>query len=404
MAPTHELADFLLGCACGCLAAANSGLGVMLMGDAMAVKTGALVDQLCTAVLVVDAHLRVVHMNAAAEALLQISHNRALGQPLGQIFCEQNPKTDPQTAFLHTLNTGHPYTCREAVLRVGLRDQRVDYSATRIGDAPHTIADAASAVGHQVLIEIQTIDRLLRISRDEQLSQQHQAVRQLVRGVAHEINNPLGGIRGASQLLSRGLPADAAQQELIGIIIGEVDRLKSLVDTLLGSHQRPDVQAVNVHEPLERVLALLRSQTAGQVQLLRDYDLSLPEVMGDCGQLVQVFLNIGLNAVQAMTEPGQRLEGPAPTLILRTRVQRRFTIHGRLHRGVIRIDLEDNGPGIAPHLLESVFYPMVTGRASGTGLGLSIAQHLVHQHGGLLECQSEPGCTVFSVFLPWSPA
>lgn len=353
-------------------------------------------DHLTTALLLVNPQLQVVYLNPAAEALLEVSQSRALGEPLSKVFCEQNPQFDPQTAFLNTLHTGHPYTRRAAVLRVGLRDKRVDYSASLIFDAPQDHLD------RHLLIEIQTIDRLMRISRDEQLSQQHQVARQLVRGVAHEIKNPLGGIRGASQLLARSLPPDSDQKELTGIIISEVDRLKSLVDSMLGSHRRPVLQPVNVHEPLERVLSLLQSQSGDSVRFVRDYDLSLPEIQADANQLIQVFLNIGVNALQALGEHPAALQGRMPTLTLRTRVKRTFTIHGQLHRSVIRVDLEDNGPGIPAELLESIFYPMVTGRAEGTGLGLSIAQNIVHQHGGLLECESVPGRTIFSVFLPWS--
>lgn len=368
----------------------------MTVTAAMPMRAFPLADHLSTALILVTPALKIAYLNPSAEALLEISLSRAVGMPLLKVFCEQNPQLDPQTAFLNTLRTGHLYTRREAVIKVGLRDKRVDYSASLIFDAP------SDAIDRHLLIEVQTIDRLMRISRDEQLSQQHHVARQLVRGVAHEIKNPLGGIRGASQLLARSLPDDRDQQELVGIIISEVDRLKSLVDNMLGSHRQPQLRAVNIHEPLERVLSLLKSQAGDSVQFVRDYDLSLPEIQADANQLIQVFLNIGVNALQAMTEHPEQMQGRHPSLRLRTCVQRSFTIHGQLYRSVIRIDVQDNGPGIPAELLESVFYPMVTGRAEGTGLGLSIAQNIVHQHGGLLECESEAGCTVFSIFLPWS--
>ena len=210
----------------------------------------------------------------------------------------------------------------------------------------------------------------------------------------------MGGIRGATQLLARSLP-DGSVSEFTDIIISEVDRLRTLADTMLGSRHLPSLQKVNTHEPLERVRSLILSQTKNTVQVIRDYDLSLPEVSADRDQMIQVMLNICVNAVQAISENPEIFNDRDPKIVLRTRIQRMFNINGVLHRSVIRVDLEDNGPGIPADIVESVFYPMVTGRASVTGLGLSIAQNIVHQHGGMIECQSEPGCTVFSLFLPW---
>lgn len=353
-----------------------------------------LVDHMMTAVMQVSPDLMIEYMNPACEALLELSQIRAVNQPLLSVLLEHDDSFDTEAAILRTLHTGQPYTRREALLRVGLRDKAVDYTVSLIID------DRPGAIDQRLLIEIQPIDRLMRISRDEHLSQQHQVARQLVRGVAHEIKNPLGGIRGATQLLARSLP-DGSVSEYTDIIISEVDRLKLLADTMLGSRHMPEFQAVNVHESLERVRSLILNQTNGRVTVKRDYDLSLPEVRADRDQLIQVMLNICVNAVQAMTENVKNMQGRDPQITLRTRIQRMFTINGTLNRSVVRIDLEDNGPGIPPDLIESVFYPMVTGRASGTGLGLSIAQDIVHQHGGLLECQSQSGCTVFSLYLLW---
>ena len=256
-----------------------------------------------------------------------------------------------------------------------------------------------STAPEQILLEIQPIDRLLRISREEAQVQQHQVARQLVRSVAHEVKNPLGGIRGATQLLLRKLRHhDDDLSEYTDVILSEVDRLRNLADTMLGSNLPPCFGHVNIHEPLERVRTLLLSEQP-RLHIVRDYDLSLPELVGDRDQLIQVLLNIGRNAVQALTE--QADSSQYPRLIFRTRVQRLFTIHGRLHRQVIRVDIEDNGPGIPPDFIESIFYPMVTGRAHGVGLGLAIAQDIIHRHEGLIECHSEPGRTIFSLFIPW---
>mgnify|MGYP000237517212 CR=1 FL=1 len=193
------------------------------------------------------------------------------------------------------------------------------------------------------------------------------------------------------------------QMELRRIIISEVDRLKSLVDSMLGSHRRPVLQPVNVHEPLERVLSLLQSQSGDSVRFVRDYDLSLPEIQADANQLIQVFLNIGVNALQALGEHPAALQGRMPTLTLRTRVKRTFTIHGQLHRSVIRVDLEDNGPGIPKERHRQIFEPFFTTKKGGTGLGLALSLEVISRHGGkihLLSPLTSGRGTQFTVELP----
>ncbi len=373
-------------------------------------------EHMLTAVMQVSTALEIEYMNPACEALLEMSCVRAVGINLLSVLSEPEETFNTHAALLTTLNTGQPYIRREAMLNVGLKDKAVDYSVTLVTATTTDQRDqhplnALSLAKHHtqqwvkkyLLIEIQPIDGLLRINRDEQLAQQYQIARQLVRGVAHEIKNPLAGIRGATQLLARTTP-DHSIKEYTDIILDEVDRLCILADTMLGSRQLPAFSKVNVHEPLERVRSLILSQTNNTVHIVRDYDLSLPEVNADRDQLIQVILNICVNAVQAMTENPEFFANQSrqkPHLILRTRIQRLFNMHGILHRSVVRIDLEDNGPGISPDIIESVFYPMVTGRASGVGLGLSLAQNMIHQHGGVIECHSEAGRTVFSLSLPW---
>lgn len=343
-----------------------------------------LLENLTTAVLLCDTDLRLVYLNPAAESLLAISHSRALGLPLDAVLTID---TDSALALQQTLISGHPFTKREAHLRVGLRDIVVDYWVSLMSSP----SDAT-----QLLVEIQSRDRLLRIAREEAMLASHQATRQLVRGVAHEIKNPLGGIRGAAQLLSREL-AGAEQREYTQVIIEEADRLRALADRMLGPRRLPTMSQVNLHECTERVLALLSAEAASRVTFVRDYDPSLPELMADADQLIQAILNIAGNALQALLEtPEQK----APTLTFRTRSVRQYTIGARRHRVVIRLDITDNGPGIPESLRESIFYPMVSGRAGGTGLGLSISQDIIHQYHGLIECESVPGCTVFSIFLP----
>lgn len=352
-----------------------------------------IIDHLATAVLIVNADLSVHYMNSSCETLFEISFLRIHNQPISQ-YVELNDSSFSFSQALHkTLDTAQPYTHREVLLSIGIKERYVDYTVS-------VLPNHSQQTQPLLLIEFQPIDRLLRISKEDLQDQQHQVTRQLIRGVAHEIKNPLGGIRGATQLLARNVK-DPHIHEYTEIIINEVDRLRNLADTMLGSRQLPSYEAVNIHEPLERVRSLVLSQTKNKVAVHRDYDLSLPEIVADRDQLIQVILNISVNAVQAMTENKAFYTDQKPLLSFRTRIQRLVTIQGIHHRSTIRIDIEDNGPGIPPEIIESVFYPMVTGRANGTGLGLSIAQNIMRQHQGMIECHSEVGCTVFSLYLPW---
>ena len=351
-----------------------------------------LVDNLATAVLLVDAELNIFYLNSSCEALFDISLLRAQGSPVLNILKAPNDSFNAHEALINSLENGQAYTRRDATITINFKDVHVDYSVARLstGKSYHPL----------LLIELNPIDRMLKISKEENLLQQHQVARQLIRGVAHEIKNPLGGIRGATQLLARSLN-DPQYAEFTDIIISEVDRLRNLADTMLGSRQLPSYEPVNVHEPLERVRSLIINQTKKKIKITRDYDLSLPDVHADRDQLIQVMLNISVNAVQAMTENKEFFTEEQPELILRTRIQRLVTINGITHRSTVRIDIEDNGPGVPEEILESVFYPLVTGRAKGTGLGLSIAQNIMHQHNGMIECQSVPGKTIFSLYIPW---
>lgn len=354
----------------------------MTMGNPLLHKR--LLDNLRTAVIFLDQDLLVRYLNPAAEMLLASSVSRAMGQPLPDDFFADE---EAHEALQQCITDGHPFTQREARVSVAPgHDITVDYSVTPISEPGQPL---------RLLLEMQSLDRLLKITREDALMHVHQATRALVRGVAHEVKNPLGGIRGAAQLLERALP-DEELTEYTRVIIDEADRLRSVADQMLGPRKPPDFASTNVHECLEHVRQLLLAERPGQVQIWRDYDISLPDVMADKDQLVQVLLNIMRNAVQALVES----ETPSPSITLRTRVLRQFTIGVQRHRLVLRVDIVDNGPGIAPEIQEMLFYPMVSGRAAGTGLGLSIAQSVVSQHQGLIECESVPGKTVFSVLLP----
>jgi len=243
-----------------------------------------------------------------------------------------------------------------------------------------------------LLVEIQQMDRQIRIAREEHQLSQQQTFRTLVRGLAHEIKNPLGGLRGAAQLLERELPSEDLK-EFTNIIIGEADRLQILVDRILGPNTIPKKEPLNIHQVLEHIRQLISAGISSDINITTDYDPSIPDLIADRDQLIQAILNIVGNAVQAIGSKGE--------ITLGTRTVRQFTIGHVQHKLVCRIDIIDNGPGIPDDMLESIFLPMVTGRAEGTGLGLSISQSLVNQHDGLIQCESQPGKTIFSLFIPF---
>ncbi len=352
---------------------------------ASAVLNQQLLDYLNTGTLLLDVDLSVIYMNPAAEALLQVSGRRGIGEPFYELAWESE---EDRAALQDSVKTGYTFTKREAeVVLHNTQSITVDYSVSPIVH-PESRTPC-------LLIEIQGRDRLMRISREEQIIAKQETTRELVRGMAHEIKNPLGGIRGAAQLLSRALP-DESLNEYTNIIIEEADRLRDLVDRLLGSHKLPKQETTNIHEVLERVCQLIEVDQLGDIKIVRDYDPSIPEFISDKSQLIQATLNLCRNAVQAMVESNTE----KPTLTLRTRTKSQFTIGHHRHRLVAHISISDNGPGIPDNLKENLFYPMVSGRAEGTGLGLSIAQSLINQHDGIIEYVTEAGCTEFSIYLP----
>ena len=343
------------------------------------VKPELVLDGLTTAIIALDDRLRVLSLNSACESLFGVSRRYALDAGL----FEAMPHFTLLSPRLHqALEAGTGFIERELQLR-------------RNGDPPITVDFTVTPMllgsKRGLLLEVLPLDRHLRISRDELLLAQHEASRELIRGLAHEIKNPLGGIRGAAQLLEREFP-DIEHREYTRVIIREADRLQNLVNRLLGPNRLPKKAPLNVHEVLEHVRQLVQAEAPTAVSFLRDYDPSIPDLVADREQLIQAVLNLVRNALQAIGERG--------TIVLRSRTKRQVTIAGQRHRLVIQIDIEDNGPGIASDMVEKIFFPMVTTRAGGTGLGLPIAQYLIHSHGGLIECHSKPGCTVFSMYLP----
>jgi two-component system nitrogen regulation sensor histidine kinase GlnL len=339
-----------------------------------------ILESLNTAVLVVDDELCLRSINPAGEMLFAVSARQILGTSLDELLPHNPALLD---ALRLAVATGHPYTEHGLALTLPNRSElHIDSTVTPlVGESGRT----------ELLMEWLPVDRLLRLAREENMLDQHAVTRAVIRGVAHEIKNPLGGLRGAAQLLERQLP-DPALREYTRIIIHEADRLRNLVDRMVGPNAPLKKQPVNIHQVFEHVRSLLLAEIPEGIAIRRDYDPSIPEFVADQEQLIQAVLNVVRNAAQALNYSG--------TISLRSRIERQFTLGQRRHRLVLRAEIEDNGPGVPEDLREHIFYPMVTGRPEGTGLGLSITQVIIHQHGGTIECISRPGQTLFRIYLP----
>jgi two-component system, NtrC family, nitrogen regulation sensor histidine kinase GlnL len=340
-----------------------------------------LLDALSTGILMLDAQLCPVYANVAAQDLLAFSLNTARGRPFTELLHEANGLTG---ILRRALSTGEGIADRELTVRPVATPRE-----TRTLDV--TITPLAGLTGTHLLLELADTTQRQRISRENDLLARLDGSRLMVRQLAHEIKNPLGGLRGAAQLLERELPA-AALKEYTQVIIGEADRLTALVDSMAGPSRAPAKSALNVHEICEHVYHLLRAEAAPTLAIERDYDPSLPDAMLDRHQLIQALLNVARNALQAQGDRGR--------IVLRTRARSNVSIGSVQHRLVASVQVEDNGPGVPPHLRASIFYPLVTGRANGTGLGLAVAQDLVTRNGGIIEFDSELGRTVFTLLLP----
>ena len=339
-----------------------------------------LVNHLTTAIVLVNARMEVVALNLAAEDLFRVSQHQMQLEPISNLL-----SLDPllKQQLQHSSNHQQSFTSRDTqIQQANGRRLSVDLSVTAV-DEQGSLA-----------LEIQPLERVKRLTQEARMTTQQQASSNLVRNLAHEIKNPLGGIRGAAQLLQREL--NPSLHEFTDIIISEADRLRDLVDRLIGPQRQTQKQSCNIHQVLDKIDQLLRAEAGDQIQLIRDYDPSLPELLIDANQMTQVFLNVGRNALQALVE--HQISGGH--ISLKTRAVRRFTIGNTCHRLVCCISISDNGPGIPADLKEDIFFPLVTHRAQGTGLGLSIAQSLIQQHQGLIECDSQQGQTCFNIYLP----
>jgi len=331
-------------------------------------------ELLATAVVVLDERLFVRYANPAAENLLATGAKTLAGQPFPGLFAE----TDALASSLHEARTTHwDYAARN-----------VTY--TRPGREPLPLACVMTridAAGLALLAELRPIEQQLRLAREERLLSEQQANRELIRNLAHEIKNPLGGLRGSAQLLERELDKPDLR-EYTQVIIQEADRLQSLVDRMLTPHRAPRVEAVSLHEVLERVRNLVRAEFG--IDIERDYDPSLPELLADREQLIQAALNIARNAAQA----------GAGNVLFRTRAVRQITILRQRYKLALELQVIDDGPGVPDEIRDRIFNPLVSGREGGTGLGLSLAQTFVQYHQGVIEFESRPGRTTFRILLP----
>ena len=325
----------------------------------------------------------IVGLNPAAENILGISESRARGESLLLLVGDEPELQDILSRVIAT-GTHYANEMTLAPTEVHAKERYVDCRVS-----PLELEDVA------LLIEMTDVTRRMLISRENALLIQHGAGRQMIRQLAHEIKNPLGGIRGAAQLLERQLPEDELR-EYTEVIISETDRLAALVDTLLGPGGPPNKQALNVHELLEYVVRIIEADDNLSLSIHRDYDPGLPLIALDRDHMVQAIMNLVRNAAAALDGHG--------TLILRSRAVSNFTIGNIRHRVIASIEIEDDGPGIPRELQDSVFYPLVTSRPEGTGLGLPTAQELISRHGGLIEFESRPGRTVFFVRIPLEQA
>jgi len=339
-------------------------------------------DMLATLVAVVQRDGTVRFANAALEDALGLSRRVIVGSSLTTSF------TEPQTLQAALDGAGN---YQFAALRYEAYLLRVARDSLPV----HVIVTPTES--DELIVELLPLEQQARQDREERLAEQAQANKELIRNLAHEIKNPLGGIRGAAQLLE--LELDSLElAEYTQVIIHEADRLQTLVDRLLAPHRRAQVVGdVNIHEVCERVRALILAEFPKGLALVQDYDISLPEFRGDREQLIQALLNIAHNACQAL---GTRIEQGDAKLIFRTRVARQTTFGKKRYRLALELHVIDNGPGVPDAIKDRIFYPLVSGREGGSGLGLTLAQTFVQQHQGLIACDSEPGRTDFTILIP----
>jgi len=340
-------------------------------------------DLLASLIAVVRADTVVVFSNAALEDSLGISRRAIVGAPLNDVFSDASALRE---AIAGTHRNAFAAMRYDAYLRrVGLESLPVHVIVTDAEDGLHYV------------VELVPLEQQTRQEREERLAERAQANKELIRNLAHEIKNPLGGIRGAAQLLQMEIESKDLI-EFTQVIIREADRLQTLVDRLLAPHRRPHVVSnVNIHEVFERVRALILAEFPKGIKVQRDYDTSLPNFRGDLEQIIQAVLNIAHNAAQALAD---RIEQGDAVIILKSRVSRQISFSNQRNRLALELHVIDNGPGVPESIKDRLFSPLVSGRDGGSGLGLNLAQSFIQQHHGLIECESVKGRTDFKILLP----
>jgi two-component system nitrogen regulation sensor histidine kinase GlnL len=346
-------------------------------------KADNLLQNISTAIMVLDQQLHICFANNAACVLMGQSEKRIAGLGFDLLF---RHLSIPMAKFRYCVEQHNDFSDSEVqVILIDSRPMLLELNCSAL------MQDDC----HYALIECKQVDLQKRIVQESQHENQHQAARGLVRGLAHEIKNPLGGIRGAAQLLQKQLPSDDLK-EFTGLIIEQSDRLRKLVDRLLGPNKPPAVEPVNIHLVIGKTLKLVKFEQGDNLEIKFDYDPSIPSIDIDPELIQQTLLNIIRNAVYAMSQ-----HDTGAQLVVSTRIKQHQTIHGRHHKMCLEIKIIDNGPGIPKQLKDTLFFPLVSGNASGTGLGLSISQTLIHQHQGRIDCDSWPGHTEFILLLPF---
>ena len=346
-----------------------------------------ILDLLTSAIVLSDRQMTVLFMNQTAHALFGRGKNRSIGKHIGYLFKDREALySSLENRIGDAIEKHQPSTTRETSITITASGEEltVNNTITPLGDG-------------KAILELQPLDRIIRINREGQNLSLHDTTRQLVRNLAHEVKNPLGGIRGAAQLLNNEIPHE--QKEYTNVIISEVDRLRTLVDSMLGPGNKLSIKSVNVHKIIEHVLNLAIAEDKGlhdraEITFTRKYDPSIPEIQGDTAQLIQALLNVVKNAVEALSNTEE------PRITVCTDIHRNYTIGQHLHRLVVEISIIDNGPGIPAHLKERIFYPMISGRELGSGIGLSMTQSILARHNGLIDYKSVPTNTHFSLYLP----
>jgi len=341
-------------------------------------------ELLATAVVILDGAYVVRYANPAAENLLGTAARSLVGQPLPTLFTD--------SAALEGM------LAEALAVHWSYRAQTVSYQ--RSGREPLPLACVVAPIevpGTPLLAELRPIQEQLRVEREERLHDQQETTRELLRNLAHEIKNPLGGLRGSAQLLERELDR-AELREYTQVIIKEADRLQVLLDRLLTPRRTVQLTRLNIHEVLERVRSLVQAEFPSGISIIRNYDPSVPDLVGDIEQLIQAVLNVVRNAAQALLSAANGARGGS--IVLRTRTARQVTIARQRHKLALELQVIDDGPGVPEDIRDRVFNPLVSGREGGSGIGLALVQTYVQNHGGVVELDSRPGRTIFTLSLP----